>query len=253
MADVREIDLLLAGGTVVTVDEQRRILDDGAVAVDGGRIVAVGPAAEIAAQYQAAETIDCRGKLVLPGLIDAHGHGGHSLIKTIGADTPSLWMRIVTSIYFHFSTPEYWHADGLVSALERLRFGVTTGVSVMGSMPRADDPRIGNSHAQAYSEVGVREVVCVGPSAPPWPHPVSYWDSGTREMRLVTFDEIMEGTEAVVQTWNHGADDRIRVFVTPFTLITSLDPSNPSAPDVATTLSEHDRVQSRRVRELAAK
>src|SRR5215212_11634153 len=96
MADVREIDLLLAGGTVVTVDEQRRILDDGAVAVDGGRIVAVGPSAEIAVQYQAAETIDCRGKLVLPGLIDAHGHGGHSLIKTVGADTPSLWMRIVT-------------------------------------------------------------------------------------------------------------------------------------------------------------
>ena len=91
------IDLLLTGGTVVTIDEERRILDGGAVAVDGGRIVAVGPVAEIAAQYQAAETIDCRGKLVLPGLIDAHGHGGHSLIKTIGADTPSLWMRIVTA------------------------------------------------------------------------------------------------------------------------------------------------------------
>jgi cytosine/adenosine deaminase-related metal-dependent hydrolase len=34
---------------------------------------------------------------VLPGLIDAHGHGGHSLIKTIGADTPTFWMRIVTA------------------------------------------------------------------------------------------------------------------------------------------------------------
>src|SRR3954470_24552822 len=132
------VALVLTGGTVVTVDEQRRILDDGAVAVDGDRIVAVGPADEIAAQYRAAETIDCRGKLVLPGLIDAHGHGGHSLIKTIGADTASLWMRIVTPTYFHFTTPEYWYADGLVSALERLRFGVTCGVSVMGSMPRSD-------------------------------------------------------------------------------------------------------------------
>ena len=63
----------------------------------------------------------------------------------------------------------------------------------------------------------------------------------------------MDGTEAVVQTWNHGADDRIRVFVTPFTMITSVDPSNPSAPDVATHLTEHDRLQSRRVRELAAR
>src|SRR5215216_4607935 len=157
------IDLLLIGGTVVTMDPTRAILEDGAVAVDGDRIAGVGSARELASAYQARKTIDCRGKAVLPGLIDAHGHGGHSLIKTIGADTPSLWMRIVTPAYFHFTTPEYWYADGLVSALERLRFGVTCGVSVMGSMPRADDPRIGGSHAKAYSEVGLREVVCVGP------------------------------------------------------------------------------------------
>src|SRR3954454_36438 len=140
MADVREIDVLLTGGTVVTVDEQRRILDDGAVAVDCGRVVAVGPSAEITARYQAAETIDCRGKLVLPGLIDAHGHGGHSLIKTIGTDTPSLWMRIVTPTYFHFTTPEFWYVDGQLSALERVRAGVTCGVSVIASQPRSDDP-----------------------------------------------------------------------------------------------------------------
>src|SRR5262249_53869007 len=151
------------------------------------------------------------------------------------------------------TTQEYWYADGLVSALERLKFGVTCGVSVMGSMPRADDPRIGNNHARAYAAVGIREVVCVGPCAPPWPHPVSYWDSGSRERRTVTFDEVMAGTEAVIETWHHGADDRIRVFVTPFTLITSLDPSNPSAPDVATHLTEHDRLQARRVREIAAR
>ena len=126
-------------------------------------------------------------------------------------------MRIVTPTYFHFTTPDYWYADGLVSALERLRFGVTCGVSVMGSMPRSDDPRIGNNHAKAYSEVGVREVVCVGPCAPPWPHPVSVWDSGSRERRMVSFDEALAGAEAVIETWNHGADDRIRVFVTPFT------------------------------------
>jgi 5-methylthioadenosine/S-adenosylhomocysteine deaminase len=247
------IDLLLTGGTIVTMGTDRAIHEDGVMAIDDGRIVAVGSAEDVGQQYQARKVIDCRGKAVLPGLIDAHGHGGHSLIKTLGSDTPTFWMRIVTPVYFNFTTPDYWYADGLVSALERLRFGVTCGVSVMGSMPRADDPRIGNNHAKAYSEVGVREVVCTGPSAPPWPHPVSYWDRGTREKRTVTFDEVMEGTEAVVQTWNHGADDRIRVFVTPFTMITSVDPSNPSAPDVATTLTEHDRLQSRRVRELAAR
>ncbi|MCC6173907.1 MAG: amidohydrolase family protein [Chloroflexi bacterium] len=247
------IDLLLTSGTVVTMDPARSLLEDGAVAIDGGRVVAVGPSGDLARQYQARKTLDCRGKAVLPGLIDAHGHGGHSLIKTIGADTPTFWMRIVTPTYFHYTTPEYWYADGLLSALERLRFGVTCGVSVMGSMPRSDDPRIGNNHARAYAEVGVREVVCVGPCAPPWPHPVSVWDNGRREDRLVSFDEVMAGAEAVIETWNHGADDRIRVFITPFTIVTSVDPSNPTAADAATSLTEHDRLQARRVREAAAR
>src|SRR3712207_6408601 len=187
------IDLLLRGGTVVTMDQARSILLDGAVAVDGGRIVAVGPADDLERDYPARKTIDCRGKAILPGLIDAHGHGGHSLIKTLGADTPTFWMRIVTPAYFHYTTPEYWYADGLLSALERLRFGVTWGVSVMGSMPRSDDPRIGNNHARAYAEVGVREVVGVGPCAPPWPHPVSTWDNDRREERLVSFEEALAG------------------------------------------------------------
>jgi cytosine/adenosine deaminase-related metal-dependent hydrolase len=247
------IDLLLTGGTVVTIDSHRRVLTNGAVAIDGGRIVAVGPAADIGSQFEASKIIDCRGKAILPGLIDAHGHGGHSLLKTLGADTPTLWMRIVTPVYFHYTTPDYWYADGLLSALERLRFGVTCGVSVMGSMPRSDDPRIGGNHARAYSEVGVREIVSIGPCAPPWPHPVSNWDSGTREERLVTFEEALAGAEAVIQTWHHAANDRIRVFVTPFTIVTSIDPSNPTPPDAATRLTTHDRLQARRVREIAAK
>ena len=52
------IDLLLTGGTVVTVDADRRVLLDGAVAIDKGRIVAVGPSDELGQQYQATKTID---------------------------------------------------------------------------------------------------------------------------------------------------------------------------------------------------
>ncbi|MFN8526000.1 MAG: amidohydrolase family protein [Chloroflexota bacterium] len=247
------IDLLLRGGTVITMDPARAIIEDGAVAIDGGRIVAVGATDDLAGRYQARETVDCRGRAVLPGLIDTHGHGGHSLIKTIGSDTPSLWMRIATPVYFHFTTPEYWYADGLLAALERLRAGVTCGVSVMGSQPRSDDPAFGMRHAQAYSEVGVREVVCVGPCAPPWPHPVSRWVDGQRVRQEVEYEAALAGAEAVIETWNHGADDLIRVFITPFTIVTSVNPSDPTPADLASTLTEHDRLQSRRIREIAAR
>ncbi|MBI4280027.1 MAG: amidohydrolase family protein [Armatimonadetes bacterium] len=81
------IDLLITGGTVVTMDPQRRIITDGAVAVDGGRILAVDKAAVVAAQYPAVrETIDARGHLVTPGLIDGHNHPIHFLSKGICDD-----------------------------------------------------------------------------------------------------------------------------------------------------------------------
>lgn len=162
-------------------------------------------------------------------------------------------MRIATPAYFQFTPPAFWYADGLVSALERLRFGVTCGVSVLGSQPRSDDPRIGINHARAYAEVGVREVVAVGPCHPPWPHPVSRWDGGGRERREVGFEEALAGAEAVIEACHHGAGDRIRVFITPFTIVTSVDPSNPTPPDLATALTHHDRLQARRVREIASR
>lgn len=247
------IDLLLVNGVVVTMDPDRAMLDDGAVAIDGQRIVAVGPSDEIAAAYQARRTINCRGKAIIPGLIDAHGHGGHSLVKTLGSDSPSVWMRIITPTYFHFTTPEFWYIDGQVSALERVRAGVTTGVNVIASMPRSDDPIYGNNHAKAYAESGIRGIVCVGPCAPPWPHAASSWRNGQREQFEFSFEEALAGAEAVIETWHHGADDRIRAFITPFTIVTSVDPSNPTTPDLATALTEHDRLQARRIREIATR
>lgn len=245
------IDLLLVHGIVLTMDPQRAILDDGAVAVDGGRILAVGPSAELSLKYQPRKTINCQHKIVMPGLIDAHAHGGHSLLKTIASDTLSIWMQVVTPVYFHFTTDEFWYIDGMLSALERLKFGVTCGVSVLGSQPRSDDPIFASNHARAYAEVGVREVIAVGPCGPPWPRPISRWVDGHRVERQVTFEETLAGAEAAIETWNHGADDRIRVFITPFTIVPSLRSWGPTPPEAATTLQPDDRELSRRVREIA--
>lgn len=247
------IDLLLTKGAVITMNQQRALIEDGAVAVDKGRILAVGTTESITAEYQGSKTIDCNGKIVLPGLIDAHGHAGHSLVKTIGSDSPTVWMKIITPVYMHYTTDDYWYVDGLLSAVERLRFGVTCGMSVMGSMPRSDDPIFAINHARAYSEVGIREIVAVGPCALPWPHKFSRWVDGKRIERDVTFDEALAGAEEAIESWNHGAEDRIRVFITPFTIIPSLPTWGPSPPDIATTLTAHDREQSRRIREIASK
>src|SRR5260221_10574740 len=73
-AQPRAVDLVVRHGTVVTVDATRRVIPDGAVAVEGGRIVGVGTAADIDASYHGREVVDASGGLVIPGLINAHGH-----------------------------------------------------------------------------------------------------------------------------------------------------------------------------------
>ena len=67
--------LVLAGGTVVTMDADRRIFRDGAIAVAGDRIVAVGPSAEIEQCVTAREVIDGRDRFVVtPGFVNCHIH-----------------------------------------------------------------------------------------------------------------------------------------------------------------------------------
>ena len=235
------------------MDPQRRIIDDGAVAVDKGRIIKVGKANEVSPQFQANKVIDCRDHIILPGLIDAHGHAGHTMFKNMLLERISSWMKIYTHTYKHFVTDDFWYYEGKLSALERLKAGVTTGVSVMGSMPRSDDAIFGCNHARAYAEAGIREIVCPGPCNPPWPHEFSRWKDGRRIQKLVSYEEVLEGMEGVIQTWNHGANDRIRVFATPFVIVSSVEPSNKTPTDRAIELTEHDRYQMRRIREIAEK
>lgn len=238
--------------TVIAIDGPRRIIEDGAVRVVGDRIAQVGPDAEVISE-PGDRVIECRHKIVIPGLIDAHGHAGHCLIRSIASDISPQWMKIVTPIYYHNTTRAFWYADGLVSGLERLHAGVTTGVSVMSSMPRSDDPQFAVNHARAYSEIGLREIICTGPAGLPWPRDVTRWETGSPVQRSITFPEMMEGAEAAIETLDGTDDGRIRVYLTPFTIVPSIETSNISTPDQAVALTPDDRMHARTVRDLARK
>ena len=69
-----EIDLLVKNGLLVTIDEEKPIIEDGAIAVDSGRIVAIGPTALLVEQYQANKVLDARWNAVMPGFVDTHHH-----------------------------------------------------------------------------------------------------------------------------------------------------------------------------------
>jgi 5-methylthioadenosine/S-adenosylhomocysteine deaminase len=86
---------LITNGTVVTVDPEGTIYEDGAVLIEDNTIVDVGPAAELEASYSADETVDATGKAVIPGLVNLHLHSG--FIRGLAEDMP-VWKWLVEHV-----------------------------------------------------------------------------------------------------------------------------------------------------------
>ena len=233
-------DLLIAGGTVLTVDPARRVLDDGAVFIRGNRIAEVGPAAELRPRYAGADTLDATGMAVLPGLIDAHGHAGHTLTKGIAEHVGlAAWNPIVERVYFHHTTPDFWLAESRLAALERLKFGVTTGTSMVGSSPRCDDPVYAGMVAQGYAELGLRAIVALGTPGGAWPKTFTSLVSGTPEERSITFDQAIDTIRTAMREWHGSADGRVKVYPGPSSIMPSFQdagPIDPASPPAATEL-----------------
>jgi 5-methylthioadenosine/S-adenosylhomocysteine deaminase len=82
---------------VVTVDAERRIIEDGAIAVAGDKIVEVGKTDAVVARYPGARTIDARGKLAMPGLVDTHIHAAQQLGRGVGDERFSMerYLRVL--------------------------------------------------------------------------------------------------------------------------------------------------------------
>ena len=148
------VDLLVEHALVVTQNEQREVIEDGAVAAQAGRLVAVGPSAEVAAHYTAAKTIDGRQRALFPGLVNTHTHLFQAAVKGLGEDMGvEQWVQAVTFPTAVSMRPEEVYLASLVSCVENLRSGVTTVVDFM--YPLAD-PAVHEAVIRALLDSGLR-------------------------------------------------------------------------------------------------
>ena len=123
-----QADLVIAGGTVVTMDADRRILEDGAIAVKGDAILEVGTRAKIEAAYPAATHIDASGHLVLPGFINGHTHAPMTLLRGLKDDvTLDVWLKnYIFPAEAKNVTEDFVRWGTRLAAAEMIRGGVTT-------------------------------------------------------------------------------------------------------------------------------
>jgi 5-methylthioadenosine/S-adenosylhomocysteine deaminase len=147
-------DLLIANADyLVTVDKDRRIIRDGAIAIKDGRISAVGKTDELKSALPGAQVIDAKGKLVLPGLFDTHIHNAQQLGKGLGDEAysgPERLFRRLWPVEAHMDSGDALCAARLCQ-LELLRAGITCFADP-GSYFTTET-------AQAVKESGLRGII----------------------------------------------------------------------------------------------
>ncbi|MFN2516640.1 MAG: amidohydrolase family protein [Pyrinomonadaceae bacterium] len=127
-ARMKRVDLLVLNGTLVTMDKDQRVIQDAGIAVANGRIVAVGTRREIVASYRAARTVDASGKIVIPGLINAHTHIPMTLFRGLADDLDLQdWLtKYIFPAEAKNVSEEFVRAGTRLGLAEMIRGGTTT-------------------------------------------------------------------------------------------------------------------------------
>jgi len=125
---MQNVDTIFINAFVLTMDDQLTQYFPGAVAVKGDSIVAVGHEGDITREYSADETINCNGKVLMPGLINAHTHVPMTLLRGLADDLRlDVWlMGYMMPVEREFVSPEFVRLGTSLACAEQIRSGVTT-------------------------------------------------------------------------------------------------------------------------------
>lgn len=145
-------DWLYTARYVVTMDAQHRLIEDGAVATRGERIVAVGKRTDLEAQFQPKQRLDRPQALIMPGLINTHTHAAMSLLRGLADDLRLQdWLeKYIFPAEAKNVTPDYVLWGTRLACLEMMLSGTTTYVDMYYFEDRV---------AQATKEAGLRGVL----------------------------------------------------------------------------------------------
>ena len=192
---------IIKNGLFITMDKERRVINEGAVVIDGKHIKEVGKARALCPKYPTAEIMDATDHVVLPGFINAHNHLFQILFRGMGENLSlSEWVsNIVWPMCQHIGRDEYYLAT-LLSSAEMLSSGITTFVD---SQFITKDKECCDGIAQGVEEIGIRGVIgrCALDSDPA-PH----------EFREPVDVAIREASR-VIETYHDKADGRLTVRV----------------------------------------
>jgi 5-methylthioadenosine/S-adenosylhomocysteine deaminase len=151
---VQEVDLLIERGVVLPMTGEDDLIWDGAVAVDGGRIAAVGTTADLRARFAARATIDAHEQLVMPGLVNTHMHLFGAFARGLVNDlsfTP--WIQKKFHVTSKGLNPDNYYLGTQFTSLEMLKTG-TTAFLDCGTYQGLEEPAV-----RGVETAGIRAVL----------------------------------------------------------------------------------------------
>ncbi len=167
---MEKIDLLLTNANVLTMDGQLHQYLEGAVAILNDSIVAVGPQAQLIQRFEADQVLDCQGKVVMPGLLNAHTHVPMTLLRGLADDLRlDVWlMGYMMPVEREFVSPDFVRLGTQLGCAEMIRSGITCF---------ADMYYFEEEVARAASEAGMRAICSQTVLKFPSPDAASYEES----------------------------------------------------------------------------
>ncbi|QRN85584.1 amidohydrolase [Clostridia bacterium] len=201
------IDVLIRDAIIVTMNGKRETLYEHSLAIDQGRILEIGPVAEMDQKYLSVEkVIEAKGKIVFPGLVNTHNHLFQTLLKGLGDDKVlSDWLSDMTFPSSTHLTQEDCYTGALIGTVEGIHSGVTTQLDYMYPHPREN---LSDGVLKAFKELGVRGILARG-----------YMDDGfqfgVRPQMAQTVDVIEKDVRRLAAAYHNTENERLKIWLAP--------------------------------------
>lgn len=187
------VDIVIANGIVLTMDSGKTVLEGGSVVIQGGAIIAVKPGEVLEGRFQARETIEAAGKIVMPGLVNTHTHAAMTLFRGLADDLPlQEWLE-----------GHIWPSEAKHMSAEAVRLGTQLAIAEMiraGTTTFNDMYLFEEEVAEMARQAGIRAVVGEGLLDFPTPN-------------HQTPQEGLQYAERLIEKWRH--DPFVTVAVAP--------------------------------------
>ena len=216
------MDIIIRNARVLTMDDHDTEYERADILIANGFIEKIGPDAASSVEPGDARIIDGEGKLVMPGLINAHFHSPVNFLKGALVDAPlELYMLYeVPPLQYHTADGEYAYARTMLGAVELLKQGVTSNHDDCFFVPVPTNEEV-DAVMNAYTDAGIRATVTLCQvnvrEYEKYPYLEALLPEDIRQemdnVPLLTTDELLGHYEYFIDRWHETANDRIRCSI----------------------------------------